>query len=228
MGDMMMKRVMVVVAAMALPVTLVCAEPSSEVAFDLETLSLLATADPANGQKLSKKCKKCHGESGVSDDPEDTNIAGMRATYLYKQLKDFHGGQRTEHEMNRVARRFKSDQQMADLAVWYASQKPAEQVTPAGTDPAILKLVYHGDPVRMIKACASCHGKHGQGKQFQHARLAGQNPDYFVQTLSDFKDESRTNDVYSRMRIIAEALTYDEIDALAAYYAAAESENDDE
>ena len=36
-----------------------------------------------------------------------------------------------------------------------------------------------------------------------------------------FKEGDRSNDVYSRMRLIAEALTDEEIEALAAYYAAA-------
>jgi cytochrome c553 len=206
---------------------LVSGEPSSEVAFDAPTRALLASADPAKGEKLAKKCNRCHGDAGVSDDPGDANIAGMQASYIYKQLQDFHSRKRIDRNMNRRMKRL-NEQQMADIAVWYASL-PAAQSAGGEPDPAVSRLVFSGDPDRSIKACASCHGRDGRGGQYDHPAIAGQNIDYFVSTLTDFKEESRENDVYSRMRLVAEALTYEEIDALARFYAAPVSvESEDE
>jgi cytochrome c553 len=37
--------------------------------------------------------------------------------------------------------------------------------------------------------------------------------------MRDYARDKRENDIYSRMRIIAKALTRDEIDELAVYYA---------
>jgi cytochrome c553 len=37
--------------------------------------------------------------------------------------------------------------------------------------------------------------------------------------MKDYAREKRANDIYSRMRIIAKALTRDEIEELAVYYA---------
>jgi cytochrome c553 len=226
---MIMMRLLAVITAMVLLVPTAGAEPSSAVAFDLATLKLLAFADPARGEELATagKCAKCHGDAGISDDPEDVNIAGLRASYTYKQLRDYQDGNRDDKDMLKRVKDL-DDQQMADLAVWFASLEPAPVAADRNTDPAVLRLVYHGDPKRLLKACAACHGRRGRGGQFDHAALAGQYPEYLVYTLTEFKEGDRTNDVYSRMRYVAEALTEEEIEALAEYYAAAVPEEEDE
>lgn len=217
-----MMRFIAVVAGMVLCTSLASAGPSSEVAFDSTTLRLLASADPARGEELasSGKCARCHGDAGVSDDPEDVNIAGLRASYLYKQLRDYKDGNRDDRDMRKAVKKL-DDQQMADLAVWFASLSPAPAPADRTTDPAVLRLVFHGDPQRLLKACASCHGRRGGGGQFDHPALTGQYPEYLIYTLTEFKEGDRANDVYSRMRDVAQALTEEEIEALAEYYAAA-------
>lgn len=217
-----MIRTAALLTGMALLVPLAGAEPSSEVAFDIPTVHMLRAADPARGEALAKekKCRKCHGDAGVSDDAEDTNIAGMRPSYFYKQLKDYQGEQRDNREMKKGVRDL-DDQQMADLAAWYETQAPASQAAAKEYDPAILQLVYKGDPTRLIKACSTCHGRRGQGAMFDNPPLTGQYPEYFITTMTEFKEGDRANDIYSRMRTIAEALTEEEIEALAAYYSAA-------
>jgi cytochrome c553 len=220
MEHMTMKRLIAVLSGMMLFASVVHAEPSSLVAFDLATLGLLQSADPARGEELADggKCAKCHGDTGVSDDPDDVNIAGLRASYIYKQLKDYQDGNRDDKDMLKKVRDL-DDQQLADLAVWFAAQVPAPVAADRNTEAAILSLVFHGDPTRLLKACASCHGRDGRGGQFDHPALAGQYPDYLVYTLTEFKEDDRTNDIYSRMRHMAQALTEEEIEALAGYYA---------
>ena len=217
-----MMRLLAVLSGMILLAPIVGAEPSSEVAFDLPTIRLLRAADPARGEALAKegKCARCHGDAGVSDDPEDVNIAGLRASYAYKQLKDYQNKSRDARDMYKVTRDL-DDQQLADLAAWYASQEPAPQAVGQATDPAILKLVFNGDPKRLLKACASCHGQRGEGGQFDSPPITGQYPEYFITTMTEFREGDRSNDIYGRMRTTAEALTEAEIEALAAYYSAA-------
>ena len=223
-----MMRVIAVLSGMMLFGSVAHAEPSSLVAFDLATLGLLQAADPARGEELadSSKCAKCHGDAGVSDDPDDVNIAGLRASYIFKQLKDYQDGNRDDKDMLKKVKDL-DDQQLADLAVWFASQAPAPVAADRSTDPAVLRLVFHGDPTRMLKACASCHGRDGRGGQFDHPALAGQYPDYLVYTLTEFREDDRTNDIYSRMRHIAQALTEEEIEALAGYYGTAVPEEEE-
>ncbi len=198
------------------------AEPSSQVAFDVATVQLLRTADPARGEALAaeSKCSKCHGDNGVSNDPDDVNIAGLRPSYIYKQLSDYRDENRDDRDMFKQTRNL-DNQQLADLAVWFAAQQPLAPAADRNSDPAILRLVYQGDPERLIKACASCHGRDGRGGQFDHPALAGQYPEYLIYTLTEFKEGDRSNDIYARMRSIAEVLTEEEIEGLAAYYGAA-------
>ena len=223
-----MMRLMAVLSGMLLLLPAASAGPSSQVAFDLATIQLLRAADTARGEALAKesKCAKCHGDTGVSDDPEDANIAGLRDSYIFKQLKDYQDKNRDDKDMLKSTRNL-DDQQMADLAVWFASQTPAAVAADRNTDPSVLKLVFHGDPTRLLKACASCHGRDGRGGQFDHPALSGQYPEYFIYTLTEFQEDDRTNDIYSRMRHIAQALTEEEIEALAGYYGTAVPEEEE-
>jgi cytochrome c553 len=216
-----MTRLLVVLIAMAL-VPVAKGEPSSRVAFDVPTLQLLNTADPARGEALAKekKCYKCHGDNGVSEDPEDVNIAGMQPSYSYKQLKDYQDKKRDSRNMYKQVRDL-DDQQMADLAAWFSMLQPLPPAADRNMDPAVLSLVYEGDPARLLKACSSCHGRRGQGGQFDSPRLTGQYPEYFIDTLTEFQEGDRSNDIYARMRTIAQLLTEEEIEALAGYYSAA-------
>lgn len=216
-----MMRLITVFIGMAVLVPLANAEPSSAVAFDLPTIKLLRSADPANGEALAKesKCSKCHGDAGVSDDPDDVNIAGMSSSYLYKQLKDYQDKKRDDRDMYKKVKAL-DDKQLADLSAWYASLEPAKAGANKTVTPEIQKLITHGDPERLLKACAACHGRKGRGGQFDHPALAGQNKTYLVDSMVAFKDEDRTNDIYSRMRTVSEVLTEEEIEALADYYAA--------
>lgn len=194
------------------------AEPSSLVAYDKETRALIRSGSVENGQKLadSAKCKKCHGMDGISEDTDDPNIAGMSATYLFKQLKDYKDQKRSEKSMYKAVRKL-SDQDMSDLAAYYATQEmlPAEYATEG-----VPVLVNKGDPKRMIRACNSCHGQRGEGGEYDMPALIGQRKGYFIYSMEEFQEEDRTNDIYWRMRDIAKDLTEEEIEELANYYSA--------
>lgn len=216
-----MLRLMIFIIAMVLLVPVAYAEPSSAVAFDVPTIKLLKSADPANGEALAKtgKCSKCHGDAGISDDPDDINIAGMSASYLYKQLKDYQDKKRDDRDMYKKVKEL-DDRQMAELAAWFASLEPPVPDPKRTLTAEVRKLVFHGDPERLLKACASCHGRNGRGGQFDHPALAGQNRTYLVDSMTAFQEEDRENDIYGRMRDVSRSLTEAEIEALADYYAA--------
>lgn len=216
-----MNRFSLLVALFCLASVQVHAGPSSMVAFDKPTLDILSSADPANGKEEAEICATCHGENGVALLHQAANLAGQRASYIYKQLKDFKDGHRIEHEMNRFARRL-NDKSIADLAVWYASLPLPAYSKPDAISDNIRKLVYKGDPERLLKSCSSCHNRDGLGGQFSHPQIAGQTREYLVQSLHDFRDGSRENDVWSRMRVVAEALTDEEIEGLADFYSNAQ------
>ncbi|MCK4707406.1 MAG: cytochrome c4 [Gammaproteobacteria bacterium] len=204
----------------------VFAEPSSLVAYDKETRALIRSGSIDNGQKLAKsaKCKKCHSMNGIADDPDDPNIAGMSATYIFKQLKDYKDETRSEKSMVKSAKKL-SDQDIADLSAYYSTQ---EISAAAHATESVPRLVHYGDPKRMVRACNSCHGQNGEGGMYDMPALNGQSKGYFVTTMEEFQEDDRTNDIYWRMRDIAKELTEDEIELLANYYSAVFEDDADE
>jgi cytochrome c553 len=194
------------------------AAPSSQVAWTPETRRLVDGGDAVKGKELSQQCAGCHGQAGVSSDPAYPDLAGQLATYTFKQLRDYKDGSRANPLMGAFAKGL-SDQDMADLGVYYASLPLPGPKATAGDLRLVARLISDGDGARLIPGCAYCHGRGGQGMAIDVPALAGQNSTYLKQTLTAFKSGQRGNDIYRRMRLMAEQLTDQEIDLLAKYYA---------
>lgn len=190
--------------------------PSSRVAWTPETLQLVKSGDPERGKRLAESCQACHGsQSGDSVLPNPVLNAQL-ATYIFRQLHDYKDGARQHAVMSSIASGL-SEQDMADLAQWYAHQKPV-QPPAAAKLPETPTLVVHGDSKRLIPPCGICHGGGGQGEPVDTPRLAGQTAAYLNQTLAAYRSGERHNDIYRRMRAMSERLSEDEIRALAEYY----------
>lgn len=91
------------------------------IAFSAST-SLVQAADPASGKIKAKACRACHGIDGIARIPIAPHIAGESRIYLQTQLKAFRSGKR-ENEIMSVITKKLSDEDIADLAAWYASIK---------------------------------------------------------------------------------------------------------
>ncbi len=196
------------------------AAPSSNVAWTLDTKNLVEGGNPEKGKQLSASCAGCHGAEGISINPMWPSTAGQDAGYTYKQLKDYKERTRDNAMMMGMVMAL-SDQDMSDISAFYASQ-PLPAPSGEGGNAAAVKLVKEGDGPRLIPACNTCHGRKGEGNKRSYGMpaLAGQMPQYFVQTMQAYRAGTRGNDVYRVMRSIAEELTDEEIQGLAAYYAA--------
>ena len=224
----MKKRVLFLLTCCLLPIGLTHAAPSSNVAWTVETHKLVQNGDPAIGAKIETvetedvlACTGCHGVGGAEPDRDKhPTLAGQVAPYTYKQLRDYKDGKRENRRMSEAVERL-TDEQLAALAAWYAQQPIASVEVDADEQVSdeTVALVFRGDKTRMIQPCASCHGPRGEGAIIDVPAIAGQNVKYFVNTMKDYAKEKRANDIYSRMRIIAKALTRDEINELAVYYA---------
>jgi cytochrome c553 len=86
----------------------------------------LATLSPAVANEISTilpECAACHGADGVGKDIEIPNLAGQQERYLYLQLQNFKSGKRPHKEM-RYESRHLSDEEMRDLAHYYAQLPP--------------------------------------------------------------------------------------------------------
>ena len=196
------------------------AAPSSNVAWTTETMALVKRGDPEKGRVASAGCAGCHGAEGISPNPMWPSTAGQDAAYTYKQLKDYKDRTRDNAMMMGMVMAL-SDEVMADMAAFYASLPLPEPRGDGGNEVAV-RLVKEGDGPRLIPACNTCHGAKGEGNPRSYGMpvLAGQMPNYFVQTMQLYRSGGRANDVYGVMRAIAKELTDEEIQGLADYYAA--------
>ncbi len=97
------------------------------------------------GQSKSTACVACHGPNGNSANPEWPSLAGQHEQYIRKQLQAFKGGARKNPLMTPMAASL-SDDDMADLGAYFASQKPAGLEADPGKLPLGQRIYRSGDP----------------------------------------------------------------------------------
>ena len=223
-----MLRILIVCLLSVLPTLVSAVESGSQIAWTTEMLDLVKKGDLQKGGNLVQTCKACHGERGEGIKAETVDgetipgvpgLAGQIANYTFKQLRDYANGDREDISMTGIAKSL-SEQDAADIAAWYASLAlPKHEGNPQvqNLDRA-KKMVAEGDGKRILPPCFVCHGAEGQGEKMDIPSLAGQQPDYFENTLLAYKNGKRHNDIYSRMRLISNQLSDEEIKQLAIYY----------
>ncbi|NVK56262.1 MAG: cytochrome c [Alteromonadaceae bacterium] len=79
-------------------------------------------ADIEHGKTLATACAACHGAKGISHSPLWPNLAGQKAAYLEKQLKDFRNDVRKDPMMTAMAKSL-SDEDIVNLAAYFSSLK---------------------------------------------------------------------------------------------------------
>ena len=154
-------------------------------------------------------CAACHGPGGRSVIALNPILAGQTSRYLYLQLRDFQEGRRSNPQMTPMVAGLTRDD-MREISDWFASQKPAPQNYPS--DAAKAK---RGQAKAAETLCTMCHlgGFLGQN---EIPRVAGQNYEYIIKQLTDFKARQRTNDAGS-MTSVAGTLSDADIEDLAHY-----------
>jgi cytochrome c553 len=83
----------------------------------------------AAGRTRAGACAVCHGPLGLSVAPDAPHLAGQPAIYLAAQLRAYRSGARRHEVMNVIAKPL-GDDEIANLAAWFASVK-VEAVAPA-------------------------------------------------------------------------------------------------
>lgn len=174
--------------------------------------------DAAAGQAKSGVCGACHGPDGNSVAPNFPKLAGQGERYLTKQTQEIKSGKRQVLEMTGLLTNL-SDQDMADIAAYYASQKGSM----GAADP---KLVAHGKALfrggkldQGMPACTGCHAPNGVGNAAAgFPLLGGQHASYVAKQLTAFREGERTNDGDTMiMRSIASKLSNKDIEAVSSY-----------
>ena len=179
-----------------------------------------AAGDATAGQAKAAVCGACHGPDGNSPAPNFPKLAGQGERYLTKQMQDIKSGKRTVLEMTGLLTNL-NDQDLADLAAYFASQKGSV----GAADPKLVargeQLFRGGNLEKGLPACTGCHSPNGAGNAaagFPH--LSGQHATYIAKQLTDFRKEEagRANDGDAMtMRTIARKLSDEDIAALSSY-----------
>lgn len=148
--------------------------------------------DAAAGKAKASMCIGCHGIPGYrASFPEVYQvpmISGQGDKYIAAALNAYKKGERKHPTMRGIAGSL-SDQDIADLAAFYASHASADapaagEVQPAG---AAADLLAKG-------ACASCHGPNlSKPIDPSYPKLAGQPADYLFAALKAYKTEGNAN-----------------------------------
>jgi cytochrome c553 len=184
----------------------------------------------AAGAEKSAVCTACHGVNGNSVNPEWPSIAGQNAAYSREQLTMFRDRKRINEIMYPIAMSL-TDQDIADLSVYFAAQTP----TGLEADPSYYKageqLYRAGDGQRGIPSCAACHGPQGRGNPAAgYPALRAQHSVYTAAQLQAYANGSRYQDASDPANIknyqsrngammvtIAKRLSAEDIRNLASY-----------
>ena len=189
---------------------------SATLAVLLQLPGWATAADQARAEEIVQgKCFICHGIEGESSSPVFPRLAGQNATYVARQLADYHSGKRKSTTMKPMV----EDLTPADfqaLGAYFASRPT---IGHAVADPELAQMgrfIYaRGNPYSGVAACATCHGADAHGTD-SLPRLAGQHAQYTENQLKLFNTRERTND-NAVMHGIASKLTELELKAVASY-----------
>jgi cytochrome c553 len=189
----------------------------------------MAAGSAEAGATKASTCVACHGANGNSTNEQWPSLAGQNAAYIKLQLKDFHDKTRLDslNMMPAMAAPL-SDQDMDDLAAYFALQTPSGLEADPSYWKAGQQLYRGGDRNRNIPACMACHGPVGRGNPGAgYPALRAQHAVYTVKQLTDYATDKR----YTRndkgdssggpnseiMHTIASTLTPEDMRNLASY-----------
>lgn len=183
-----------------------------------------AITTQGNG-KGAAPCMACHGVDGGGQAASGyPRLAGLDAAYLQKQLDDFASGSRSSPIMQGTATALSEDERQA-LAKYYSQLPiPAALAKPAAAMPAADSvgsvLATRGRWDKQVPACVQCHGPAGVGVGAHFPPLAGQPAAYIEAQLKAWQQGTRHNDPLQLMQHLSAALSAQDIDAVATWFAA--------
>jgi cytochrome c553 len=163
-----------------------------------------AAGDQAAGKEAAASCGGCHGEQGVSASPATPSLAGQDAQYLAAALQAYKGGSRADETMKGMVAAL-DDNAMKNLAAYYAALEPKA--------PNVRKPLTTEE---WTQRCDRCHGLNGNSTDPRLPMLASQRVDYLEKVLHDYRTGARKS---LQMAAMADVLTEQDIESLAAHYA---------
>lgn len=208
---------------------------------DLRRMTPVTGSAQAGKARADELCSICHGAHGIANAPLFPSLAPQSAEYLYWELVEYKRGARPESPMAPLTDDL-TDQDMRDLAVFYAGLKPtaADVIAAVGEpeakpDPELLargkSLFLAGDPGKGIPPCQACHGADARGHPLArvanrdghlpyaaYPALRAQHDVYLQARLGAYRDGLLKDSSNDRiMSGVAERLDEDSIQAISAW-----------
>ncbi|MGQ3002915.1 MAG: c-type cytochrome [Hydrogenophaga sp.] len=182
------------------------------------------TGDVQAGHKKAEMCIGCHGIVGYQNSFPEIHkvpkISGQSDKYIVAALHAYKKGDRKHPTMRGIAGSL-SEQDMADLGAYYASQADkAAPEAPRTASTAAAALIEKG-------ACASCHGANfSKPIDPSYPKIGGQHADYLFFALKAYTVEGnnmigRSNGI---MAGIAKQYTPAEMREIAKYLSTVDGE----
>ena len=165
----------------------------------------LQPGDRHRGKERSYTCLGCHGIDDYKNAYPTYSVPkleGQNPEYIAAALHGYRDGDRSHLTMHSEASTL-TDQDILDIAVYFAGKPLAAGGKPSGTVPKAAAL------------CTSCHGQDGVAVVPVYPSLAGQHVDYLVRALDEYQKGGRKNPV---MKTFAANLTDEDKDAVAHYF----------
>jgi cytochrome c553 len=172
---------------------------------------LPATVQAQTIEQKAQACSACHGDNGVPQQKDHPVIWGQQLGYLFIELRDFKVGARKNDLMSPIAQSLDPSDLMP--LAQYFSQKPWPNLA---QPPATGDVAAQAQRANASIVCTSCHQEGFKGDSVQ-PRLAGQNHDYLLKTMTDFRTGARANN--PSMTDLMKAISEADIAALATYIA---------
>ena len=164
----------------------------------------LGEGDVNVGRRISESCVSCHGENGNSTKAKMPTLAGQDAKYFIKAMNHYKDGTRQDQKMIDAVQQL-SEQDIMDLATYYAAQEPVKR-----------KIRAPLKSTEWIKRCERCHGVGGNSSDPRFPMLAGQDEGYLIKQL---KASAGQQDLDSTMHTMADNLSAMDIERLAVFFA---------
>lgn len=178
------------------------------------------TGNPVAGKEKSLLCQGCHGEDGNSLSTLVPKLAGQNSAYISKEIHNFQSGKRSHRIMDDLSSTV-NDEEISDIAAYFSSLPIMKGDKPSDNQTG-MNLFLNGDKARSITACTECHGRNGKGIESNPLLvpvIGGQNRDYLVKQILNFREGGRTNSPDNVMNRITATLTDTEVESLAEYIA---------
>lgn len=169
-----------------------------------------APAEALEPPEIYSVCATCHGADGLSTANGAPSLAGQPDNFLQWQMLFFRLGRRKSEIMEPIAANLKDDEIRA-LGAFIASLPP-----PVAEQRERSDLFERGRNLVEQNRCRFCHGDKLQGAAAA-ARLAGQQEDYVLKALQDFKASRRIGGGVSSMADALYSVDETDLPALAHY-----------